>query len=238
MRGVDDLADAFGVDEVVDDEPLAPSYNVAPTDPVHIVRSAGGARQLRVARWGLVPSWADDPRIGARMINARYETVGEKPAFRTALARRRCVVPADGYYEWYADAGAKRPHFLHRADGGVLGFAGLYEVWRDPRRRSDDEPGAWLWSCTIVTTAATDDLGHLHDRMPMVVPAEARAAWLDAALTDPVAARALPVPAAEVGLTAYPVSPAIGDVRNNGPHLVEPAPDDAPDGDSTVPTLF
>ncbi|MQA04726.1 MAG: SOS response-associated peptidase [Streptosporangiales bacterium] len=249
-RSADDLIAEFDVDELAIEEALPPDYNVAPTDPVHVVleRPARPAaperglperklptRQLRVARWGLVPSWASDPKIGARMINARVETVVQKPAFRTAAARRRCLVPADGYYEWYADEGTKRPHFLHRADGKGLAFAGLYEIWRD--QKAADEAGGWMWSCSIVTTEATDDLGHVHDRMPMVVPTDRLATWLDTGLTDAARACELLLPAGSEGLVTYPVAKDVGDVRNNGPHLIEPLRSTAADDDD-VPMLF
>ena len=133
------------------------------------------ARELRVVRWGLVPSWAKDTSIGSRMINARAETVAEKPSFRRAFARRRCLLPADGYYEWQVLAGegskkVKQPYFIYRADGGPLAFAGLYELWRD-RQFPDGDPDAWLWTATIITTSAPDELGQIHDRMPMVIAA-------------------------------------------------------------------
>ena len=129
-----------------------------------------------MVRWGLVPFWAKDRAIGSRMINARAETVDAKPAFRAAFARRRCLLPADGYYEWYQPGGdakaakraAKQPYYIHRADGGPLAFAGLYELWRD-RAVPDDHPDAWLWTATIITTSAPDELGRIHDRMPMVI---------------------------------------------------------------------
>lgn len=251
IRSADDLMAEFDVEEPALEETLPPDYNVAPTKPVHLVlerparpadprRGVGErrrpVRQLRTARWGLVPSWADDPAAGARMINARVETVAEKPAFRTPVARRRCVVPADGYYEWYADTGTKRPHFLRRRDEGLLAFAGLYDIWRDPRRQ-DGDPAAWVWSCAILTTQATDDLGHVHDRMPMVVGEKSRSSWLDTSLTDPRAACRMLVPAGEQGLVAYPVARDVGDVRNNGSYLIEPLRSTAADADD-VPTLF
>ena len=170
-RRPEDLAEEFEIDrasvtETVT-EPLEPDYNVAPTKEVYAVvtrppaeESAGaGDRQLRVLRWGLVPFWAKDPSIGNKMINARMETVDEKPAFRRAFAKRRCLIPADGYYEWYpteqktkAGKPMKQPFFIHPADGGVLAMAGLYEVWRDPTR-ADDDPHRFLWSCTVITTS-------------------------------------------------------------------------------------
>ena len=156
-------------------------------------------RRLSPLTWGLVPSWAKDTKIGAKMINARVESVAEKPAFRKAFSARRCLLPADGFYEWYTPeaAGAvarparpadktakKQPFFIHRADGGLLVMAGLYEIWRDPAKDREDD-SAWLRTCTVITTEATDAAGHIHDRMPMIIRREAYDAWLDPALTDP-----------------------------------------------------
>lgn len=208
----DDLASYFRVEEPPE-EVLPPSYNVAPTDSVYVVMHRHEARQLRVVRWGLVPSWAKEAKGGARLINARRETVRDKPAFRAAYQRRRCLVPADGYYEWQNDAGRKQPYFLVQHDRSPLAMAGLYEVWRAP-------DSSLLWTCTIVTTEAADELGHIHDRTPMLVPTEAWDRWLDPAVDDP--GDDLLVPGAPGVLDAWPVSPAVGNVRNNGPELVAP----------------
>lgn len=242
-RSPEDLADEF---EVVDprlDHVLPPDYNVAPTKEVYAVldrvpKPADGdrqdheeeaVRQLRVLRWGLVPSWAKDPGIGSRMINARMETVAEKPAYRKAFAARRCLLPADGYFEWYPTEQKtakgkprKQPFFIHPADGSVLAMAGLYEIWRDPTRDPDD-PHRFLWTCTVLTTDAPDDLGRIHDRMPLLVPREERATWLDPGTPQDRLLELL-VPAQQTGLEAYPVSTAVGNVRNNGPELVAPLP--------------
>ena len=198
------------------------------------------ARELRVVRWGLVPYWAKDPSIGSRLINARAETVHSKPAYRQAFKRRRCLLPADGYYEWQVPEGsaggkgaAKQPYYIFRADGGPLAFAGLYERWRDPAL-PDDHERAWLWTATIITTSAPDDLGQIHDRMPMVIEPDRWQDWLDPAATDPADLMALLAPAASGGLTSYPVSRAVNSVRNNGPELIErvdpglPGPDHDP----------
>jgi putative SOS response-associated peptidase YedK len=221
---------------------LAPDYNIAPTKPVYAVltrqpddRDGPGdavarardsavpaARQLRVLRWGLVPFWAKDVKIGSRMINARAETVAEKPAFRRAFGQRRCLLPADGYYEWQQqDGGPKQPIYITRADGRSLAFAGLYELWRDPAVAPDD-PAAWLWTTTIITTSAPDDLGHIHDRMPMVIEPSSWGEWLDPANHDVADLRSVLVPAMVSGLSTYPVSTAVNSVRNNGPELIEP----------------
>jgi putative SOS response-associated peptidase YedK len=233
-----ELAEEFGVESDQVAEPLPPDYNVAPTKRVYAVltrperdgdRDGDGdgagqpVRQLRVVRWGLVPSWAKDLSIGSRMINARAETVGEKPAFRAAFARRRCLVPADGYYEWQQPpAGTKAPKqpiYITRADQRPLAFAGLYELWRD-KNVPDDDPAAWLWTTTIITTSAPDGLGEIHDRMPMVIDPAGWADWLDPAAGSADLSSLLQ-PAATSGLVTYPVSLEVNSVRNNGPELIE-----------------
>ena len=240
-RKPEDLAEEFEIDrasvkETVT-EPLAPDFNVAPTKEVYAVverpRGAGGdgedaQRQLRTLRWGLVPFWAKDPKVGNRMINARMETVDEKPAFRQAFAKRRCLLPADGYYEWYpteqkgkSGKPLKQPFYIHPADGSVMAMAGLYEIWRDPTRDEDD-PKRFLWTCTVLTTTAEDVAGQIHDRMPLLVEPERRAAWLDPTSNDPADLRGLLVPAAPGLLEAFPVSTEVNNVRNNGPDLVVP----------------
>jgi putative SOS response-associated peptidase YedK len=241
-RSPDDLVEEFELDEVAlgpGQQPLPPRFNVAPTDPTYAVLArpprdrpdAPPQRQLRVVRWGLVPPWADSPAIGSRLINARMETVDSKPAFRRAYAARRAIVPADGYYEWYAEQErrdargrpVKQPFFIRPKDGGVLAMAGLYELWRD-RSRPDGDPHAWLWTATVLTTEAEDALGRIHDRMPLLVEPERYAEWLDPTPRDRTDLRALLVPAAPGRLEAYPVSTEVNSVRNDGPHLVEPLP--------------
>ncbi|MGH8940592.1 MAG: SOS response-associated peptidase, partial [Actinomycetes bacterium] len=160
----------------------------------------------------------------------RMETVAEKPAFRRAFAKRRCLLPADGYFEWYGQTkGKKQPFFIRPADGGVLAMAGLYELWKDPSAAEDEDP--WLWTCTVLTTSAPDDLGRIHDRMPLLVERERYAEWLDPSRDDADELAALLVPAAPGRLSAFPVSTEVNNVRNNSPHLVEPIPaeDEAPD---------
>jgi putative SOS response-associated peptidase YedK len=190
----------------------------------------GGVRELRVVRWGLVPFWAKDTSIGSRLINARAETVASKPAFRRAFARHRCLLPADGFYEWEKSGDPKhphkQPHFIHRADGGVLAFAGLYELWRE-KDRPDDDPQAWLWTATIITTRAEDEVGHIHDRMPMVIEPARWADWLDPTATSAEALHELLMPAASAHLTSYPVSTEVNSVRHNGPELIEPMEGDS-----------
>ncbi|GAB3663391.1 SOS response-associated peptidase [Nocardioides korecus] len=220
---------------------LDPDWNVAPTKPVYAVverpprADPDGAgeptapeRQLRVLTWGLVPSWAKDPSIGSRMINARMETVAEKPAYRRAFERRRALLPADGYYEWYptqeltrAGKPRKQPYYIAPADGGVLAMAGLYEIWRDPDRAEDD-PDRFRWTCTVLTTTAEDSLGHIHERMPLMLTPDRYDAWLDPRVHDRDTLLGLLEPAAPGRLEARPVSTLVSNVRNNGPELVAP----------------
>ena len=219
------------------EESLSPDYNVAPTKKVYVVMDRGGdegvQRTLSIARWGLVPSWAKDPSIGSKMINARAETVAEKPAFRRAFSKRRCIVPADGYYEWYlptspeAPVGKggkalKQPFFIHPSDGASLAMAGLYEWWHDPTREEDD-PQAWRLTFTVITTDASDDVGRIHDRMPMTISRADWARWLDPSV-DAAAATGLLVPAMRGALVAYPVSTLVNSVRNNGRELIKALP--------------
>jgi putative SOS response-associated peptidase YedK len=221
------LNDAFGArlaDSFVD---LEPDYNMAPTKlaPMVIEREApdGSERELLTAKWGLVPSWAKDPSIGNRMINARSETVAEKPSFKKAFGKRRAIIPADGYYEWYKtdDPQAKKqPFYITPKDGAVLAMAGLYEFWK-PR---DDDEADWLITYTILTTSAPDDLGHLHDRTPMMIEPDAVEAWLDPRPRPADELLDLLVPAVPGRLDAWPVSTAVNNVRNNGPELVIPLP--------------
>jgi putative SOS response-associated peptidase YedK len=201
-----------------------------PSTPDPSAIEHGGVRELRVVRWGLVPFWAKDISIGSRLINARSETVATKPAFRRAFARHRCLLPADGFYEWEKSGdqkkAAKQPYYIRREDGGVLAFAGLYELWRD-KDRPDDDPDSWLWTATIITTRAEDEVGRIHDRMPMVIEPARWTDWLDPAATSAEALHGLMTPAASVHLTTYPVSTEVNSVRHNGPGLIEPMEGDS-----------
>jgi putative SOS response-associated peptidase YedK len=219
-RPSEEAEDAAEAAEAAADPDAAPAAAAA----------SGVARELRVVRWGLVPFWAKDPKIGSRLINARVETVATKPAFRHAFKRNRCLLPADGYYEWQRPDGSsqdepggrgpKQPYYITRGDGGPLAFAGLYELWRDPEL-PDDHERAWLWTATIITTSAPDDLGRIHDRMPMVIDPDRWADWLDPAASDPADLAALLAPATSDGLISYPVSTTVNSVRNNGPELIK-----------------
>ncbi len=246
-----ELLEEFAVERDRVAEDRNPDYNVAPTKRIYAVldRKDGDEqpkRELRLLRWGLVPTWAKDTSGGSRMINARSETVAVKPSFRSAFARRRCIIPADGYYEWQAEGKAKKPFYIYRTDGGILAFAGIYELWRDESVPADDER-AWYWSAAIITTAAADEIGKIHDRTPMVVPPESWADWLDPANNDKELLLATMLPATSPGaggLRSHSVSTAVNSVRNNGPELVDPAiDDDSPargsgSGEGERPPLF
>ena len=256
-KNPDELVEEFEV-TVPPTEVLGPDYNVAPSRKVYAVLErepkadtspdpdaapVEPVRMLKAVRWGLVPSWAKDASIGNRLVNARSETVAEKPSFKRALARRRCLIPADGYYEWYTPEPlpnskvkpTKQPFFLHPSDGSIMAMAGLYELWRDSDK-PDDDPHAWLWSMTVLTTTATDEFGRIHDRMPMTVAKDHWGVWLDPELNDVGQAQSLLLPLSAVGLEVYPVSTLVNNVRNNGPELLTPAPlDDLPDLDANSP---
>jgi putative SOS response-associated peptidase YedK len=212
-----------------------PDYNVAPTRRIFAVLERPArddepqARELRVVRWGLVPFWAKDASGGGKLINARAETVAVKPSFRRPFAKRRCIVPADGYYEWQSvpvegKKPRKQPFFIYRTDGGVLAFAGIYELWRD-EALPDDHEHAWLWTAALITTQATDDVGQIHDRMPMVISRDHWADWLNPGNSEAGQLQAAMLPAMAGGaLTSHPVSMAVNSVRNNGPELIERLP--------------
>lgn len=203
------------VDQAVG-ERLAPSWNVAPTDRVYVAVEHQQGRLLGPMRWGLVPHWSTDPRRGH--INARSETVATKPAFRQSLARRRCLIPADGFYEWETTPHGRRPHLIRRADGAPLVFAGLWSGFTHP------ESGERIRSCAIVTAAAAGPVARLHHRMPVVLAPAAWERWLDPQLTDPLEAEALLATGADLPeVVIDAVSREVNDVRNNGPQLLAPA---------------
>ena len=209
-------------------------YNVAPTKRIYTVLTHKDERELRLVRWGLVPSWAKDTKVGARMINARAETVAVKPSFRAAFARRRCLIPADGYYEWMTEDKVKQPYYIYRTDGGILAFAGIYELWRDSQVPEDDE-NAWYWSASIITTQAEDEIGRIHDRTPMTIAPGDWTDWLDPAISEKELLHAVMRPATSSGsrgLTSYKVSTEVNSVRNNGPSLIEPLGDPESPGSS------
>jgi putative SOS response-associated peptidase YedK len=215
------LLEHFGVDENLA-TPEAPDYNVTPRrEVVVVVQRSDGRRALDRMRWGLVPSWAKEVAIGDRLINARGETVAEKPSFRRAFARRRCIIPADGFYEWMAIPGrrTKQPVFIHAGTGQPLALAGLWESWRDPTVA--DAPA--LRTCTIITTAANRTLEPVHDRMPVILGEETWDAWLDPT-GDPSALAPLLVPAPDEAVEFHAVTTAVNSPRNNDSSLLDPAP--------------
>lgn len=209
------LVETFEIDGVPVD--LGPRYNIAPTQPVAtVVQDAdSGQRTLRLMRWGLVPHWAKDPSIGNRMINARGETVHEKPSFCAALRRRRCLVVADGFYEWQAQPdGPKQPHFISLPDRALFGMAGLYEFWTEP------ESGETLITCTIITTQPNELVAPLHNRMPVILERADYAAWLDPTRTD--AADVMPLLRPYPGpMTHHAVSRRVNKPQNDDPALIE-----------------
>jgi len=251
-RRPEDLTGLFRVEKWEPAQTLAPDWNVAPTKEVHAVveRPVKDAadrrpvRQLRVLKWGLVPSWAKNPEGAARMINARAETVHEKPSFRRPFASQRCILPADGYYEWVTgveerqleEKGRKKrprkqPYFVTPADGSVFAMAGLYDFWRDPTL-PDGHPMAWWATCSVITTEAETTplavapaegpatLAEIHPRMPLMLTPDRWDAWLDPSCTDVAELRALLTPPPSGLMRAYPVATAVSNVRNNGPELL------------------
>ena len=192
-----------------------PRYNVAPTQPVPIVRLTEGKRQFALVRWGFIPGWVKDPKSVSLLINARAESVLDKPAFRNAMRRRRCLVPADGFYEWREAGGRKQAYFVRRKDGGPFAFAGLWETWSGPN-------GEELDTAAIVTTPANRTLSFIHGRMPVMLPPETFELWLDCAKVDAATAAALLMPARDDLLEAYQVSPAVNRVANDSEILIAP----------------
>ena len=214
MTWADVVAFSRGLDLVLPESEPEPSWNICPTQSSWVLAASDSeGAQTRQMRWGLLPSWAKDIKIGASMINARLETVAERPAFRNAWKARRCLVPASGYYEWRLEEGIKQPYLIHDPDSPVLMFAGLWENWKTPG-------GDWLQSFAIITLGATDTMEQLHDRTPLMLSAIVLHDWLHGS-ADQAAAIALsasPPPA----LAWYPVSRAVSNPRNNDRRLVEP----------------
>lgn len=214
----DEIARYFEVEEV-SESLLEPSYNVAPTNDVYTVLEDGAVRRLEPMHWGLVPIWAEDPKIGNRMINARAETLAEKNAFKHAFRKKRCLVPVDGFYEWEKIAGRKQkqPWYIHAADGQPLAFAGLWETWRGPERDGTEE----LRSCTIVTGPPNERMAEIHDRMPVILPRAEWGTWLDEDQHDVELLGRLLVPAAPSVLAMHRISTEVNNVRNKGAQLID-----------------
>lgn len=205
------LADQF---ELVAPVEWQPRYNLAPTQHLLAIRTGDAGREVARLRWGLVPSWAKDLSGAAKMINARGETVADKPAFRAAFKRRRCLIPADGFYEWQKLGNAKQPYFIHKQDDGPFAFAGLWEHWEHDGKSVD--------SCTIITTEANDLMRPLHDRMPVILPPATYAMWLDPAVTDAAKLVPLLAPYPSEELAAYPVSTTVNNARNETSDCITP----------------
>ncbi|HKJ09908.1 MAG TPA: SOS response-associated peptidase [Gammaproteobacteria bacterium] len=195
---------------------LQPRYNIAPSQSIAAVRAAGPQRELVWLRWGLVPAWARDPKVGYRMINARAESLAERPAYRTAFRRRRCLVPADGFYEWKGTGRGKQPYHIRRRDGGPFAIAGLWEHWQSP-------DGEVIESVTLVTTAANARLAPLHDRMPVLLAPATYGIWLDPELHDTRPLAALLQPCPDDALVTRPVSRRVNDPREDDAGLIEAA---------------
>jgi len=205
---------------------LIPSFNIAPTHQIPAIVQTDSQRTLATFQWGLIPSWAKDSSMGARMINARVETVLEKPSFQSAAAKRHCIIPADGWFEWQTLGKSKKvPHYFSRTDGALLGLAGIYESWTSP-------DGSEIWTCSLITTDAIPAFCKIHDRMPLLVPADATELWLTQGTSAIAELRLRSIPAEE--LTQWEVGSAVGQVRNNNPKLIEPV---EPEDDSLLSLL-
>jgi putative SOS response-associated peptidase YedK len=211
-----DIARIFDAELSPTVEDPGPRYNCAPTDPLTVVLERDGGRSVETHRWGLIPAWAASPSEGGRMINARVETAASSPAFRVAFRRRRCIVPADGFYEWQRIDRLRQPYLIRRPSGEPLSMAGLWSLWPDPAT------GDWVLSCAVVTTAADERMAGLHDRMPALLDPSMWDPWLDPTLTDPAALRGLLAQAPAGALELVAVSTLVNSVRNEGPALIEP----------------
>jgi putative SOS response-associated peptidase YedK len=230
----DQLAKYFGaelVEQLIEADEVRANYNVAPTQGVYTVFEDGGTRRLDTFHWGLVPFWAKDPKVGNRMINARAETIAEKNSYKRPFAKRRCIIPADGFYEWKKLEGQKKkqPMYMSRVDGEPFAFAGLWEVWKDRNHTDADGEPLELLSCTIITGDPNDKVAEVHDRMPVMLPPDAWDTWLDRDNHDTDALQGLLVPAPSQLIRVHPVSTDVNNVRNNGPELImeaEPVSDD------------
>ena len=228
----DELARYFAVHEVAETL-LEPRYNVAPTDDIAVVVEREDTRRLDLFHWGFVPFWAKDPSVGNRMINARAEGLADSNAFRRAFERRRCLVPADGFYEWRKVPGQrkKQPLYITRRDDEPLALAGLWEVWT-PKQHEGADPPAPLYSCTIITGEPNELVAQVHDRMPVILPPAAWERWLDRQYGDTAALSDLLKPAPAELLQMWAVRADVSTVGNDGPRLIEPLPEEEP------PSLF
>jgi len=208
----DELMSHFGLELV---PTLEPRYNIAPSQSVPAILDTARGRELRMLRWGLIPFWAKDEKIGYRTINARAETVDSKPAFRDAFRHRRCLIPASGFYEWQAGADGKQPYCIHPSKGSLFAFAGLYEHWRDGTGNRID-------SCTILVTRANDRIQTVHDRMPVILSPENYGAWLDPQTQDPAILKPLLLPAPADQVDLHAVSIRVNSPKHDDPSCIAP----------------
>jgi len=207
------VAERFGVQFALFE--FAPRYNIAPSQPVAVVMQ-NGERRLEACQWGLVPFWAKEPEIGNRLINARAETLAEKPAFKYSLARRRCLIPADGFFEWRKEGNRRTPVYILRRDGGLFAFAGLWDEWQSP-------DGSPLRTCTIITTEPNALIAPIHNRMPVILHPENEALWLDTSQREPTRLLSLLKPYPTEELEAYAVSTHVNNPNNDDPLCIQPA---------------
>jgi putative SOS response-associated peptidase YedK len=205
---------------------LPPRFNVAPTQPVPIVRVTEGERHFALVRWGLIPAWVKDPKAFTLLINARGESVNDKPAFRNAMKRRRCLFPADGFYEWKSVAGRKRPYLARPRAGGPIAFAGLWETWMGPN-------GEEMETAAIITTDANKEMAEVHHRAPVIVPPEQSDFWLDCVNVDERTAAELIAPAPDGAMEVYEISPEVNRAANDSSALLEPYSADATEAQQT-----
>jgi len=208
------LAEIFGLQNLPG---LVPRYNIAPTQVTAVVRSSENTRRLDLLRWGFMPSWAKDISIGSRMINARSESLPDKPAFRKAVRFRRCIVPASGFYEWKPDGSRKVPYYIRLSDGTPMGLAGIWEAWKTPE-------GFFLETFTILTTSANPLITPIHDRMPVILHPDAYDLWLDKGVSNPEQLQLLYPPYPADLMTLYPVSTLVNSPQNDNPACIEPVP--------------
>lgn len=237
----DQIANYFGAS--FESETLPDNYNVAPTNDIYAVVAGDGAPVVRAFHWGLVPLWAKDIKIASSMINARSETVADKPAFKAVFRKTRCIIPMTGFYEWKTTPGAvllgpkgkpiKQPMYIHRIDGEPLAVAGLWTAWRD---KNGPQDAPWLHTCSVITTSANETMAPVHDRMPVILPATRWEQWLDPSNPDLAALQRLLVPAPNNLLTMHPVSTAVNNVRNKGAELtIEIDPANPPNATEAAP---
>lgn len=210
---LDQIQLAFNIDQV--EAQVQPSYNIAPTQSIVTVAQHDEQNVLENMRWGLIPVWAKDMSIGSKMINARAESVAEKASFKRPLKSRRCLIVADGFYEWQKEGAKKIPMFIHLKSQKPFAFAGLYDVWKSP-------DGDWITSCAIITTRPNELMETIHNRMPVILPKTAYKSWLDAANQDLAELVALLQPYPADKMLAYPVSPLVNSPRNNSPECIQP----------------